>query len=119
MTDFAGDDADGAFGDAPGDAGDGFVVGGVPVEHAGGEVAAEGHAGEPVVGLELVDHGWSLRLGRPLMRASCCWAASRSLARAAADRRASSRKITAPSTAMAGSSPRSWPSFPAARAWSR
>src|SRR6266568_1826583 len=56
MTDFAGDDADGAFGDAPGDAGDGLVVGGVPVQHAGGEVAAEGHAGEPVVGLESVYH---------------------------------------------------------------
>ena len=61
--------------DAPGDAGDGFVVGGVAVQHAGGQVAAERHPGEPVVGLELVDHGWSLGLrGRPLMRASCCWA---------------------------------------------
>src|SRR5207253_10736641 len=118
--DFTRYDADRAFGDAPGDAGDGLVVGGVAVQHAGGQVTAERHAGEPVVGLELVDHGWSLRLrGRPLMRASCCWAASRSPARASADRRASSRKITAPSTSRAGSSPRSWPSAPAARAWPR
>ena len=118
--DFACDDADRAFADAPGDAGDGLVVGGVAVQHARGQVAAERHPGEPVVGLELVDHVWSLRgRGRPLMRASCCWAASRSPARAAAERRASPRKITAPSTARAGSSPRSWPSFPAARAWSR
>jgi excisionase family DNA binding protein len=60
MTDFACDHADGALADAPGDAGDGFVVGGVAVEHAGGQVAAERHAGESVVGLELVDHGCSL-----------------------------------------------------------
>src|SRR6266568_4839193 len=70
-ADLAGDDADGAFGDAPGDAGDGFVVGGVAVQHAGGQVAA--------------------------------------------DRRASPRKMTAPSTQRAGSSPRSWPSRPAVR----
>src|SRR5919198_1507841 len=38
-ADFAGDYADGAFGDAPADAGDGFVVGGVAVQHAGGQVA--------------------------------------------------------------------------------
>ena len=31
--------------------GDGFVVGGVAVQHAGGQVAAEGHPGEAVVGL--------------------------------------------------------------------
>jgi len=34
-ADFAGDHADGAFGDAPADAGDGLVVGGVAVQHAG------------------------------------------------------------------------------------
>ena len=34
-ADFAGDHADGAFGDAPGDPGAGLVVGGVPVQHAG------------------------------------------------------------------------------------
>jgi hypothetical protein len=38
---FSGDDADGALADAPGDAGDGLVVGGVAVQHAGGEASAE------------------------------------------------------------------------------
>lgn len=52
--DLAGDHADGAFSDAPGDAGDGLVVGVVPVEHARREVAAEGHALEPVVGLQFL-----------------------------------------------------------------
>ena len=47
-ADFAGDDAEGVFGDAPGDPGDGFGVAGVAVQHAGGEVAAERHAGEAV-----------------------------------------------------------------------
>ena len=46
-ADFSGDHADGAFGDAPADAGDGFVVGGVPVQHARGKITSEGHAGEP------------------------------------------------------------------------
>ncbi|HTS95607.1 MAG TPA: hypothetical protein VMI33_03225, partial [Streptosporangiaceae bacterium] len=54
--DFACDNTDGPFGDAPGDPGAGLVVGGVPVQHAGGQVPAERHAGEPVVGLELIDH---------------------------------------------------------------
>ncbi len=36
-----------------------LAVGGVPVQHAGGQVAAEGHAGEPVVGLQLADHDGS------------------------------------------------------------
>ena len=40
-ADLAGDDADAAFGDAPADPGDRFVVGGVAVQHAGGQVAAE------------------------------------------------------------------------------
>src|SRR6185437_6669306 len=96
--DFARYHPDGPFGDAPGDPGAGLVVGGVPVQHAGGQVPAEWHAGEPVVGLELVDHGCSLRVrlgGVPLMRASCCWAAFRSPARAAADMRASLRKTAA------------------------
>ena len=56
-ADLAGDHADAAFGDAPADPGDGFAVGGVAVQHAGGEVAAEGHAGEPVEALQFVDHG--------------------------------------------------------------
>ena len=51
-ADLAGDHADAAFADAPGDAGDGLVVGGVAVQHARGQVAAERHAGEPVVGLQ-------------------------------------------------------------------
>ena len=58
-ADLAGDDADGALADAPGDAGDGLVVGGVAVQHPGGEVAAERHAAEPVVGLQLLDHSVS------------------------------------------------------------
>src|SRR5215469_13757121 len=122
MTDFAGDHPDGAFGDAPGDAGAGLVVGGVPVQHAGGQVAAEWHSGEPVVGLKLFDHDFSLyrswlrASGRPLMRASCCWAWLRSPARAAADRPASPRKIPAVPMASAGSSLRSWPSCPASSA---
>src|SRR6185437_6081727 len=85
-ADLAGDDAEGSFGDGPGDAGGGLGVGGVPVEHRGGQVAAEGHLVEPEVLLHLVDHGRSLLRGpgRPLRRASCCWAAPRSPARAAA-----------------------------------
>ena len=58
-ADFAGDDAEGVFGDAPGDPGDGFGVAGVAVQHAGGEVAAERHAGEAVEALQLVDHACS------------------------------------------------------------
>lgn len=59
-ADFAGDDAEGGFVDTPGDAGDGFVMAGVVVERAGGEVPAEGHAAEPVVGLEPFDGHWWL-----------------------------------------------------------
>ena len=54
-ADLAGDHAEGAFADAPGDAGDGFGVAAVAVQHAGGEVPAEGHAGEAVVGLQSLD----------------------------------------------------------------
>ena len=42
--------------DAPGDPGDGFGVGGVAVQHPGGEVPAERRAGEPEVRLQSVDH---------------------------------------------------------------
>jgi hypothetical protein len=59
-ADLAGDYADAAFGDTPADAGHGFAVGAVAVQHAGGEVAAEGHAGEAVEALQFVDHGVSL-----------------------------------------------------------
>jgi len=55
-TDLAGDHAEGAFGDAPADAGDGFGVCAVPVQHLRGERPAERCLGEPVVGLQLVDH---------------------------------------------------------------
>ena len=48
--------AEGALLDAPGDAGGGLVVGVVAVQHAGGEFAAERHAGEAVVGLQIGDH---------------------------------------------------------------
>ena len=41
-ADLAGDHADGALGDQPGDAGDRFGVAAVGVEHARGQVAAEG-----------------------------------------------------------------------------
>jgi hypothetical protein len=57
-ADLTGDHGEGAFGDAPGDAGDGFAVAGGAVQHLGGEVSPEGHGGEAVVGLEDVDaHG--------------------------------------------------------------
>ena len=85
MTDLAGDHADGAPGDGPGDAGGGLGAVGVPVEPAGGQVAAEGHAGEPEAVDDGVDHerasSWE---GPPWTAASCCWAWSRSRARAAA-----------------------------------
>ncbi len=49
-ADLAGDDTEGSFFDAPGDAGGGFGVGAGPVQHGGGEVPAEGGAFEAVVG---------------------------------------------------------------------
>ena len=55
-ADLAGDHPDAAFADAPADAGDGFAVGGVAVQHARGQIAAEGHAGEPEEALQPVDH---------------------------------------------------------------
>src|ERR1700756_5246291 len=58
-ADLAGDHAEGFFGDGPGDPGGGFGVGGVAVQHGGGEVAAEGHLGEAEVLLQAVDHRWS------------------------------------------------------------
>ena len=41
-ADLAGDDAEGALVDAPGDPGDGFGVGGVAVQHARGQVPPNG-----------------------------------------------------------------------------
>ena len=94
MTDLAGDHAEGLVGDAPGDAGCGLAMGGVPVQHGRGQAAAEGHAGESPVSLQAVDHrcsplvspGWS-PAGLPpnravkLMRGRSCpasWAVSSS-----------------------------------------
>ena len=113
--DLAGDHAEGFLGDGPGDAGGGFGVRGMPMQHRGREIAAERHRGESEVALHLLDHEGSFRAvaGRPLTAASCCWAASRSPARAAALARASSRKTVVASTAAAGSSPKSWPRNPA------
>ena len=54
-ADFAGDDAEGSFLDAPSDPGDGFVVACGAVQHLRCEVAAERHAGESVVGLQQLD----------------------------------------------------------------
>jgi hypothetical protein len=53
--DLAGDPAQGPFADAPGDAGDGLVVAGAGVQHARGQVPAEGHARETVVGGQDLD----------------------------------------------------------------
>jgi len=53
-ADLTGDDAEGGFGDAPADSGDGFGVPGVAVQHGWGQVAAERGAGEPEVGTQLV-----------------------------------------------------------------
>src|SRR6266545_2364306 len=50
-ADLAGEHAEGVLVDAPGDAGGGLGMGGVAVQHLGGQVAAERHAGEPVGGL--------------------------------------------------------------------
>jgi hypothetical protein len=56
-ADLAGDHTYRSFGDAPGDAADGLVVGIVSVQHARRQVAAERHALEPVVGLQFLNHG--------------------------------------------------------------
>ena len=61
-ADFAGDDAEGAFGDAPADPGDGFGVGAVAVQHAAGPGRGRTGSGEAVVGLQLLDH--ARHLGR-------------------------------------------------------
>ena len=55
-ADLAGDHPDAVLGDAPADPGDGLAVGGVAVQHAGGEVTAERGAGEPEEPLQPVDH---------------------------------------------------------------
>src|SRR6202171_5099112 len=65
----AGDHADAALGDAPADAGEGFVVRGVAVQHARRQVAPERHPGETVIGDQFVYHrGWA---SWPVSRSSC------------------------------------------------
>jgi hypothetical protein len=54
-ADLAGDHPDRALVDEVGDAGDGFGMCVVAVEHLGGDVAAERGAGETVVGAETLD----------------------------------------------------------------
>lgn len=55
-TDFAGEHADGLLVNQPAEPGDGLFVTVACEELPGGEVAAEGVAGEAVVGAELLDH---------------------------------------------------------------
>src|SRR4051812_29553487 len=47
---------DAVLGDAPADPGDGLAVGGVAVQHAGGEVTPARGAGEPEETSQPVDH---------------------------------------------------------------
>jgi hypothetical protein len=68
-ADLAGDDADAAFGDAPADAGDRFVVRGVAVQHAGGQIAAERHPRKPEESGQTLDHRGCT--SSPLSRSSC------------------------------------------------
>jgi len=56
---FAGDHADAAFGDAPADAGDRFVVGAVAVQLAWGQIAPERHPRKAVVGDQFHHRGWT------------------------------------------------------------
>ena len=55
-ADLAGDDPDPALADAPADAGHGFAVAGVAVQHPRRQIAAEGGAAEPEEALQPVDH---------------------------------------------------------------
>jgi hypothetical protein len=67
-ADFPGDHAEGVLADAPADPGGCLGVGGVTVQHARREVAAEGHLGEPVVSLEFLDgHGFSWASASPMV----------------------------------------------------
>ena len=71
-ADLAGDHPDAVLGDAPADPGDGLAVGGVAVQHAGGEVTAERGAGEPEESLQAVDHNvTSSVVGASVSRSSC------------------------------------------------
>jgi hypothetical protein len=58
-ADLAGDHPEGVLVHAPADPGDGLAQAAVPVQHARGEVAAEGHAGEAVFS-ELFDAPWTV-----------------------------------------------------------
>ena len=82
-ADFAGDDAQGAFADAPVDAGDGFGGRVVAVQHLRRKCLAEWGFGEAVVGFQLRDHAdtslssllsWLLSSAvSPLVPGSCSW----------------------------------------------
>src|SRR5213078_4385189 len=63
-ADLTGHDAEAAFADAPADAGDGFGMSGVPVQHLRRQRSPERGLGESVVGLQLLDHAdaWSVWL---------------------------------------------------------
>ena len=68
-ADLAGDHADAAFGDTPADARDGFVVGGVAVQHARCQIAPERHPRKTEVRDQFVHHfGWA---SSPVSRSSC------------------------------------------------
>jgi hypothetical protein len=54
-ADLAGEHPEGVLADQPADPGDCFGLAGVPVQLAGGQVAAERHLGEPVERGQLVD----------------------------------------------------------------
>src|SRR4051794_41232626 len=62
-ADLAGDDPDPALGHAPADAGHGFAVAGVAVQHPRCQIAAEGGAAEPEEALQTVDHAGTPSLG--------------------------------------------------------
>src|SRR6516162_8555730 len=106
-ADLAGDHGDGLVGYGPGDAGGGLAAVGVAVQPGGGQVPAEGHAGEPEPGDDGVDHQnapspASSAGSLPWTAASCCWALARSRASAAAAERASDMNTQAPLTAATG-----------------
>lgn len=54
-ADFSGDDADGVLVDTPGDAGDGFAVAGVAMQHGWCRATPEGHPGESAILLQPFD----------------------------------------------------------------
>lgn len=80
-ADFPCDDPDGVLVHAPGDAGDGFGVGGMAVQHRRGQSAPERHAGETVIRLQAFDtHAdvpfWPLMSSMLSCPGICPWAPS-------------------------------------------